>query len=351
MKVVFGEADKMFRLIAEALAPSADGESFLSSFFLTESDDPVGMLAALSVRKKVPKGIRVLHCSSPEDLKTMIRDADVLVVENAAITADHIENAPALKLIQMFGRETQNVDLDACARRNIVVRPLDRYTNRMVAEHIIMLMLALARGLGAARASIQQPSSLPPSGWAYNWPACKVVRGLAGRVIGLVGLGQVGALVAEYLRPFGATVLYTRRNRDLAAEARLGISYASLDELMARCDVLSLHVPGGPQTHKMISAELLSRAKPGMMLVNVARGSILDEDALIAALRSGKLGGAALDVFITEPLDPAHPLCHMRNVILTPHVAGGTRDDAWLERELGPVLESIVGALGPGRIT
>jgi phosphoglycerate dehydrogenase-like enzyme len=342
---VFGEADKMFRLIGEALAPSAEGEKFLAAFFLTESANPIDLLRRWSARRKIPPGIIVSYCTRPEHLAAMLADATVLVIENSGVRAEHLEQARSLKLIQVFGREAPGLDLDACARHNIVVRPLDRYSNRLVTEHVVMLMLALTRGLDESRAALRRSSPLYPGAWAYNWPACIGVRGLAGRVIGLVGLGQVGAMVAEYLRPFGATILYTRRTRDHVAEKRLGISYATLDELVSRSDLLSLHVPGNAETRNLINADLLARAKPGLFIVNTARGSLIDEDALVAGLASGKIAGAALDVFVTEPLPEDHPLHRTNNVILTPHVAAGSRDEAWLDREIGPIVDSIVSVL------
>lgn len=342
MKVIFGEPDKMFRLIAEALAPSRDGKTFLQEFFLTECDDPVGMLQAWSARRQIPSGITVLHCSRPEDLRPMLADADVLVIENGKIGADEVASASSLKLIHTFGLVANNIDYDACRARGIAVRRLDRHSNRMVAEHVVMLMLALTRGLHASREGLRRESSLPPSGWAYNWPAVHGINGLTGRTIGLVGLGQVGFLVARYLQPFGVEVLYTKRSRDHKAEDDLGIRYVTLSELVAKSDVLSLHVPGSAQTSKMVNAELLARAKPGMFIINTARGSIIDEDALVSALRQGRIGGAALDVFTSEPLWPDHPLRGMQNVILTPHVAAGTRDEAWLDREIGPLVDAII---------
>jgi phosphoglycerate dehydrogenase-like enzyme len=345
LKVVFAETDKMFKLIGEALAPSAGAEKFLGEFFLTESADPVALMRRWSERKGMPANIQVTYCARANELKEMMRDADVLVVENTPIDSDHIENASALKLIQGFGRQLPKIDAAACAARNIIVRPLDRHTNRLVAEHVIMLVLALTRALDRSRAALRDRSSLLPSGWAYNWPACQNIKGLAGRVVGLVGLGQTGAMVAEYLRPFGATVLYTRRTRNPDVEKELGIHYVSLDELVARSDVLSLHVPVTAETRNLVSAELLKRAKPGVLIVNTARGSLIDEQALVAALQSGKVGGAALDVFVSEPLSPEHPLLNCENVILTPHVAGGTRDEAWLDRELGPVVDSILSVM------
>jgi phosphoglycerate dehydrogenase-like enzyme len=345
MRVVFGEPDKMFRLIGEALAPSVDGERFLAGFFLTESADPVDLLRRWSARRKIPPGINVSYCTRPENLAAMLAEATVLVIENDVVRAEHLALARSLKLIQLFGREAPGLDLEACARNNILVRPLDRHSNRLVAEHVIMLMLALTRGLDASRAALQGWSWLNPGSWAYNWPACTGVRGLAGRVIGLVGLGHIGALVADYLRPFGATVLYTRRTRDPAVEERLGITFATLDELVARSDVLSLHVSESAETRNLISAGLLARAKPGLFLVNTARGSLIDEDALVVGLEGGRIAGAALDVFVTEPLADDHPLRRARNVILTPHVAAGSRDEAWLDREIGPVVDSIVSVL------
>jgi len=345
MKVVFGEPDKMFRLIAEALAPSPGGEAFLKEFYLTECADPVGMLKAWSARRNIPAGISAWHCAKPEDLKSMLSDADVLVVENARVGAEELDRARSLKLVQTFGLLATNVDRDACRARGVTVQVLDRHSNRMVAEHVIMLMLALARNLDRSREAACLGSSLHPSGWAYNWPACGGIGGLTGKTIGLLGLGQVGSLVARYLQPFGASVRYARRNRDRAAEEELGLIYSSLDELMSKSDILSVHLPGNAQTNKLINADLLSRAKPGMRIINTARGSIIDEDALVAALERGTIGGAALDVFTVEPLPADHPLGGLKNVILTPHVAAGSRDEAWLDREIGPLIDSVLSIL------
>jgi phosphoglycerate dehydrogenase-like enzyme len=345
VKVVFGEPDKMFRLIAEALSPSPDGSAFLQEFYLTECDDPVRMLQSWSARRRIPPDIGVSHCQRPEHLKMMLSDADVLVVENTKVGMDELAGASSLKLIQTFGLLAHNIDREACRARGVSVRKLDRHSNRMVAEHVIMVMLALARGLDRSREDLRRRSALQPSGWAYNWPASQGVKGLTGRTVGLVGLGQVGGLVARYLQPFGVRVLYVKRSRDRSAEDDLGISYATLDEIVANSDFLSLHVPGNAQTEKLINADLLSRAKRGLFIVNTARGSIIDEDALVEALKCGIVGGAALDVFKTEPLSPDHPLCDLKNVILTPHIAAGSRDEAWLDRELGPIVDSIVSTL------
>ncbi|MCX7310167.1 MAG: D-isomer specific 2-hydroxyacid dehydrogenase family protein [Alphaproteobacteria bacterium] len=342
MKVVFGEPDKMFRLIGEALAPSDAGPKFLQEFFLTESADPKALLRAWSEKRGVTGGIDVVHCDDPPNIEKWLADADVLVIENQKIGADELNGARSLQLIQMFGRDTSNVDVGLCGERGIAVHSLDRHTNRLVAEHVIMLMLALVRGFRESQVAMKQPSPLPPAGWAYNWPACKNVTGLAGRVVGLLGLGQTGSMVAEYLRPFGAKVIYTRRTRDRQVEEKLGLTYVGLDELLATADVISLHVPANEQTKHLVDDDFLRRIKRGVMIVNTARGTVIDEDALLRALRNGTIAGAAMDVFSVEPLPLNHPFQSVENVILTPHVAAGTRDEAWLDLEIGPIIDSII---------
>jgi D-3-phosphoglycerate dehydrogenase len=345
MKVVFGEPDKMFRLISEALAPSPDGGKFLKQFYVTECADPVTMLKAWSARHNVPPGIAVAHCARPEDLPGMLTDADVLIIENGKLGAEELSRASLLKLIHTFGLVTDNIDHAACRARGIPIKVLDRHTNRMVAEHVVMMMLALSRDLDGSREGLHLPSPLPPNEWAYNWPACGGINGLTGKTIGLLGLGQVGMLVADYLKPFGVSVLYTKRSRDRAAEERLGITHTTLEELIAKSDVLSIHVPSTPQTNKMINADLLSRAKPGMRIINTARGAIIEEAALASALKDGRIGGAALDVFSVEPVRGDSPFLGLKNVIMTPHIAAGTRDGAWLEREIGPLVDAVVTVL------
>src|SRR5262249_53889213 len=143
----------------EALAPSADGERFLQEFYLTECADPVPMLRAWSARHQVPSGITVAHCARPQDLKPMLADADVLVIENGRVGTDELAHASSLKLIHSFGLVTDNIDHDLCRARGIAVRTLDRHTNRMVAEHVVMTMLALTRALDASREALRGNSS------------------------------------------------------------------------------------------------------------------------------------------------------------------------------------------------
>lgn len=342
MKIVFAEPDKMFRLVAAALDPSSADEQFLREFFLTESDDPPALMQKWAARRGVPKGLIVRIAADEAQFGSELHDADVVVLEKQRLTATLLENARSLKLVQTFGRDTSMIDLAACADRGIVVRALDRFTNRQVAEHTVMLMLALTRDLNGSGRALDAPSSLAPSGWAYNWPACANVKGLVGRTIGLVGLGEVGQLVAEYLRPFSVKLVYTKRHRDPALEARLDAEFVDLPTLVARSDVISLHLPSGAASRHLLDAALLSQVKPGVFIVNTARGSVLDETALVDGLRSGRIAGAGLDVFSVEPLSADHPLNGLPNVILTPHVAAGSRDENWLDLDIGPIVDAAL---------
>ena len=194
-----------------------------------------------------------------------------------------------------------------------------------------MLTLVLTRGLDASRAALRRESPYDRANGHTERPACPDVTGLAGLTIGLVGLGQVGALVARYLQPFGATVLYTRRNRDRAAESDLGITYATLDELVSKSDVLPSRA-GKRANQQDDQCRIAGPREAGHVHRQYVQGSIIDEEALVTALKDGTIGGAALDVFTSEPLRSDHPLHGLENVILTPHVAAGTRDEDGLTR-------------------
>ncbi len=347
MDVLFAEPDKMFRLIAATLDPALADPDFLAAFFLRESADPATLLRDWTHRRSLPTGISVGVAADAGAFAAALPQARTVVLEKQPLTAPLLETARALKLVQVFGEDMSAVDRDAARRLGITVQPLHRHTNIVVAEHTVMMMLALTHRLDAARQSMTAASPIPPSGWAYNWPAVAQVRGLSGRTVGLLGMGEVAQIVARYLRSLGVRVIYTRRRRDPALEAELGLEFASLPELLARSDVLSIHVPGGPESRHLIDTAALAQTKPGVFIVNTARGPIIDEDALLAGLATGHVAGAALDVFATEPLPLDHPLQRAPNVILTPHLAAGSRDAAWLDVEIGPVIDALLAVLRP----
>jgi phosphoglycerate dehydrogenase-like enzyme len=342
MKIVFGGQDNMFRLAAAALAPSSAGDRFLADYFRPEGADGPHLVRGWAANYRLPANIRVVLCDDEPAFVHELAYADMIIIEKQHLTEAHLRGANALKLVQVFGRNLNGIDLPACARRHVQVSAIDRPSNRRVAEQALMLMFALTHDLDEARRGFNRPSPLPPSGWAYNWAGCKSVRGLVGCTVGLIGFGEIGQLVAEYLKPLHVQLLYTRRQRDPQAEADTGATFASLDTVVANSDILSLHVPGVAANKHLLDAGMLAKAKPGAFIVNTSRGSVIDEAALAEALRTRRIAGAGLDVFALEPLPADHPLRRLGNVILTPHVSAGTRDEHWIEGEIGPIIRAAI---------
>lgn len=343
MKLVFGEQDNMFRLAAAALAPSLDGDRFLADYFCAEGGNGPALARAWAAAYQLPSKLQVVLCEDEQTFAREITNADMVVVEKQPVHAAHLKQAKALKRILVFGRDLSDIDLAVCARHTVDVQSIERPSTRLVAEHVLMLMLTLTHDLDAARHAASQPSLLTPNNWAYNWGGCTGVRGLVGRTVGLIGFGEIGQILAEYLRAFHVHLLYTRRRRDPRAEAASGATFVDLDTLPASSDLISIHVPGSIDNRHLLDAQKLAMTKPGCFIVNTARGSIIDEEALVEALRTKHVASAGLDVFAAEPLPAGHPLQALDNVILTPHVAAGTRDPHWIEGEIGPIAKALIG--------
>lgn len=346
MKVVFGEADNMFRILAAALAPDAAGEAFVKAFFRANMpDDASARLAAWARGYALPAPLEVRVCADPGELATSLGDADVLVVEQQRVSAELVARAPRLRLVQKYGIDTRSIDLAACRARAIPVKTLLRHANIMVAEHTILLLMALAKRLPRAMAGARAPAREPAGRWAYNWANVQAIGHLYGATVGLIGLGEIGQVVAARLASLEVRLLYTQRRRNPEAEARLGATFVDRDELLGSADFVSIHVPTNDETHHLVGARELALMKPGACLVNTTRSTV-DDQALVTALQSGRLAGAALDAFWEEPLSLSHPLHRLDNVLLTPHVAAGTMDFAWIEREFGALLRNLEEAGG-----
>ncbi|MEJ8853200.1 hydroxyacid dehydrogenase [Variovorax robiniae] len=244
-------------------------------------------------------------------------DVDAVILRGSKpFTADVLAAAKGLKVIAKNGAGVDSVDLGEAARRGITVAVAPGGNADAVAEHAVALMLALVRDLH------RLDRKLKGGGWeGTSW----LGRDFRGSVVGIVGYGSIGRSTARLASALGAHVVVmsgTRREAD-------GFEIeADLDKLLPRVDILSLHCPLTAQTRGLIGARELALMKPGALVVNTARGPIVDEAALVAALRSGYLGGAGLDTFEVEPLGADNPLLGLDNVILTPHVAGVTRQAA-----------------------
>lgn len=257
--------------------------------------------------------------------------ADALVVWETTVGDDLLAAAPRLRLVVRLGSAKASVDVAAAARRGIEVMSVPSPALISVAEHAMLLMLALAKDLMPAHRGVMagaypdhlQPTPTSQTEMAYNWLGFDRFDAVYGRTLGLVGFGIVGRAVAERARAFGMEVLYTKRQRlSLAEEAALGVSFIELDDLLRLSNVVSLHLRVGPETEGLLGAREFALMKSTAFIINTARGGLIDEEALIAALRAGTIAGAGLDVFRSEPLPRDSPLLTLDNVVLTPHSAG-----------------------------
>jgi D-3-phosphoglycerate dehydrogenase / 2-oxoglutarate reductase len=254
---------------------------------------------------------------TPDQLKIDLADADALVVRSATkVTPDIIAAAPKLRAIARAGTGVDNVHVETASARGIVVMNAPGANSISVAELAMAQILSLARKLPAADASMKQGV------WDKKSFLGEEVRG---KVLGLAGLGRIGQEVARRAQAFEMTVIAHDPFIAQQAAANLGIELVSMDELCARADYLSLHMPSTPQTKRTFNAERLAKCKKGLRLVNTARGDLIDEGALAAAIESGHIGGAALDVFESEPTKD-HTLQKLAKVVASPHIAASTRE-------------------------
>lgn len=266
------------------------------------------------LRESLPDWRFYAH-TAPQQTAQRIADADVVVTNKVALDAGLIEAAARLKLICIAATGTDKIDLTAARRGGVAVSNVRAYATASVAEHVFALLLTLVRQLDAYRRLAREGEwSSSPHFCAFGPP----IGELAGMTLGIVGYGELGRAVARLGEAFGMRPLIAQRP---GAEPRAG--RLPLDELLTQVDVLSLHCPLTPTTRHLLGDAQLQRMKPGAFLINTARGGIVDEAALLRALRDGPLGGAALDVLDEEPPGRQHPLLNaeLANLIVTPHVA------------------------------
>ena len=257
-----------------------------------------------------------LERDSDDERRARIADCEVVIVAATPFRKAVLDAARRLELVHHQGVGWQDTTDHAEIRaRGIPMALTPEGTTVGAAEHTVLLILAALKRLPYADSELRQ-------GRFHINALRPVSRELSGLTVGYVGLGRIGRAVFERLRPFGTRSLYF----DPAVSAAEGIEAWPLDALLAEADIVTLHVPLTRETRHLIGAAELARMKRGAYLVNAARGGLVDEAALGAALREGRLAGAALDVFETEPVAAGHPLAALPNVVLTPHIAAGTRD-------------------------
>ena len=271
----------------------------------------------------------VVDESDRQTFLTELADTDILLHVLEPVTADDIARAPRLRLIQKIGVGVNTIALEAAENAGIAVANMPGTNSRAVAELTLMLMLAACR-----RAIALDRATRGGTGWQMPPDVLDTVSEIHGKTVGLIGYGAVPRLLAPILKAMGAQVLYvaTGPKSDAAAEWR------DLPDLIAQSDIVSLHVPQTEDTAGMIDSEMIARFRPGAILINTARGGLVDEPALIDALQSGHVAAAGLDVFASEPADDRNPLFDLENVVVTPHVAWLTPET--LDRSLTIAFEN-----------
>lgn len=263
-----------------------------------------------------------------------ITDNEIVLVNKVPITEAVLAACPNIKLICVQATGYNIVDCEACARRNIPVTNVPSYGTAAVAQFTMALILEMCQRVGLHNHSVHQGDWCKQTTFCY-WLTPQME--LTGKTLGIVGFGRIGQAVGKLATVFGMKVL--AYNRSQCEEGRAIAEYVDLDTLLAMSDIVSLHCPQTAATEKMINAESLAKMKDGAMLVNTARGGLVDEMALADALESGKLRCAAVDVVSQEPMRADNPLLHTRKCIVTPHIAWAPKESR--QRLLDCVVENV----------
>jgi len=261
----------------------------------------------------------VCPAATRDGLPALLAEADVLVLQTIRLGQELLRQAPRLRFIQKLGAGYENVDVKAATARRVLVANTDSMNKISVAEHALMLILLCGRRF------LDKAEELRTGRWSlgHAW-----ATELYGRTLGIIGLGNIGREIAARARAFGMSLLALERPRAPQGAEALGVARVPLDELLRRSDFVVLSLAMTAEARGMIGARELGLMKPTAFLINVSRGPVVDEGALIAALREGRIAGAGLDVFDHEPLPLDHPLLTCPRVTLTPHYGGSADGSA-----------------------
>ena len=286
-----------------------------------------------------------VEANMPEEIIPYVAECDAILVVSTALPAIVIENLARCRIISRLGIGTDKIAVKEASQRGILVTNVPGCFSEEVADHTLAFVLALARKFP------QMKHAMEEGAWSRSRHISIHNHRLSRCTLGLVGFGDSARLVAQRAKAFGMRVIATRRDPQISSpEAeKLGVQIVDLDTLLAESDFVSLHLPLNPETYHLMDRTRLQKMKPGSVLINTARGAIVDEDALVEALSIGRLAGAGLDTF--EHIDPFtgvdsppdHPLLHMDNVILTPHVAALSEEGMREVSEGG--IENLIAVL------
>lgn len=264
-----------------------------------------------------------LHARTrPAEVAERIRDADIVIVNKVRLGRAEIAAAQRLRMVALAATGSDNVDLVACSERGIVVSNIRGYATRSVPEHVFALIFALRRSIVPYRQSVQAGRWQEAAQFCYfDYP----IRDLAGSTLGVVGAGALGQAVAQIGRALGMRVLFAAHK----GRTDMGALYTPFDTVLEQSDIITLHCPLNEHTRHLLGREEFAKMARRPLIINTARGALIDDDALVEAMRSGRISGAGIDVTVPEPPEPDHPLMSlldMPNFILTPHVAWASNE-------------------------
>lgn len=269
------------------------------------------------IREEMPPGWQLLPAKG-DNLSSQLSECDFILIPDQPLRAEQLASASRLRMIQHQGVGYERIDIEACKARRIPVCLTPEGTSIGVAEHTILLILGVYKQLSKAAVGVR-------AGKWMQWELRSGSFELAGKVVGLIGFGRIGREVAKRVLAFDARVLFFDPLVPAVDDPRI-VKCDKLAELTQTADVVSLHVPLTAENRRFVNAHFLQTLKPNAVLINTARGGLVDESALCEALRNRDLAGAGLDVLDREPPDPANPLLALDNVLITPHISAGTCD-------------------------
>ncbi|GBD11607.1 Hydroxypyruvate reductase [bacterium HR23] len=306
---------------------------------VTPDDAPPALTGSPAEADLRALGDLVVYTTLPADaaeLTLRLRDADIAINIRAStrFTREVLEQCPRLKHIAVFGIGVDHIDMDACRRLGITVSNTPGYSAQSVAELAVALLLAVANRIALHDRLVRQG----------RWSQRGYRIQLEGKTLGVVGLGPIGERVATLGRGLGMRVVAWTFHPSPERGRALGVEFLPLEDLFRQSDAVSIHLRLSPESRGLIGRRLLEMMKPTAILVNTARGPIVDEEALADLLAQGRIAGAGLDVFGREPLPPEHPFCRLDTVVLSPHTGGMTPEAN--DRGLAMVVENIRRWLG-----
>lgn len=357
MPTIVIQNDHIIRALQVILDPDCSAERLAAFADYYSVDMPEFPDWCKEIRARYPAvaPAHVVLTESQEEFSAAIKDADAVVVEDFTVGEAELASAPNLKIVQNFRTDMRNVDEAACATRGIPVLPFHRQVNVAVGEHAFALMMSLAKKVTETN-KLLTIEALQAEGWPSrvydrrhtansNWARISGVKNMFGSTLGIIGLGSVGRYVAKWADAFDMKVVYNQRNQlDAGLEAEFKATYLSLNDLFAQSDFISIHVPLNDSTRGLIGAEQLNAATKQPIIVNIARADIIQKEALLAALDSGSLGGVGMDVHYKEPGDPDDPFLAYKNVVMSPHIAIGSRVNG--AHDMEALISNLSNALG-----